>query len=142
MNIFETPKPLLDVNEMETNFHLPFDGFTKEAHPEVIKWNFTFQMIRILRPIKEKYSLLTDFTQQFFSLCVLCVCQEYKKAVEKLRQAYFSDASNVAEIKQRNIALLSELNFNYGILKAIVFQSNAIHKATNDIVPRNTFLFR
>lgn len=68
--------------------------------------------------------------------------QEYATAVEKLRIAYFSDATTVDAIKLANIALMSDLTINDGMLKAAALQADANSKTTDQNRPKNTFLHR
>ncbi|XP_031623525.1 esterase B1-like [Contarinia nasturtii] len=65
--------------------------------------------------------------------------EEYKKAFEALKNAYFNDTSNIDAIKRGNIALLSDMNFGYNILKAVQYQVKANNKGNTK---RNTFLQR
>ncbi|XP_055312060.1 uncharacterized protein LOC129574291 [Sitodiplosis mosellana] len=64
--------------------------------------------------------------------------EEYKQAIDLLKDAYFDDTTNADAIKRGNIALLSESNFGYGTLKAARYQVIANNKGT----PKNTFLLR
>ncbi|XP_055312058.1 esterase B1-like isoform X2 [Sitodiplosis mosellana] len=64
--------------------------------------------------------------------------EEYKHAIDLLKDAYFNDTTNADAIKRGNIALLSDSNFGYGILKAARYQVIANNKGT----PKNTFLLR
>ncbi|XP_055325786.1 esterase B1-like [Sitodiplosis mosellana] len=64
--------------------------------------------------------------------------EEYKHAIDLLKDAYFDDTTNADAIKRGNIALLSDSNFGYGILKAARYQVIANNKGT----PKNTFLLR
>lgn len=63
--------------------------------------------------------------------------QEYRQALTKLREAYFSNATDIDAIRRANIALMSDLNFRDSILKTVIQQtiSNRHHQ-------KNTFLFR
>lgn len=72
------------------------------------------------------------------------VFQEYAKAVEKLRLAYFTDTNSIDAIRRGNVALMSDLEFSDGILKATVLQAkaNANNKNTNEGDSKNTFLYR
>lgn len=63
--------------------------------------------------------------------------QEFEMALKKLREAYFSNATSIDVIKRANTDLFSAAVFNYGIIKATIFQANA-----NKIGRKNTFLFR
>lgn len=62
--------------------------------------------------------------------------------MKKLEIAYFPDPSNIAAVERANIDLVSDTYFNYGILKAVAFQSNANQNASRETGSKNTFLFR
>ena len=66
------------------------------------------------------------------------VFQEYAKAVEKLRLAYFPNTTTVDAVRHGNVALMSDLMFSDGILKAAVLQANANNKNG----AKKTFLYR
>lgn len=68
--------------------------------------------------------------------------QEFAKAMEKLRTAYFSDTTTVDAIRLANIALMSDLKFQDSILKAAALQGNANSKASDSNGPKNTFVYR
>lgn len=62
--------------------------------------------------------------------------------VEKLRDAYFQNTTNVDEIKTENIAVLSDLYMVDSVLKSVVLQTNANSNGMNESQHRNTFLYR
>ena len=64
--------------------------------------------------------------------------QEFKHAIDLLKDAYFNDTSSADAIKRGNIGLLSDLNFGYGILKAARYQV----MANNKEIPKNTYILR
>lgn len=70
-----------------------------------------------------------------FDCC--CNFQKYDLAIEKLNEVYFPDSTNITAVKRANIDLMSALYFNYGIFKAVVYQSAFI-----GFVPKKTFLSR
>lgn len=51
--------------------------------------------------------------------------QEYEEALKKLRAAYYSGSTDPLIISRENIALMSDLNFNWSVLKALKLQSDA-----------------
>ncbi|XP_037033649.1 venom carboxylesterase-6-like [Bradysia coprophila] len=61
---------------------------------------------------------------------------EYKKALKELRGAYYSGGTDPNTIMKENIALMSDLNFNYSVLKSVKLQAFA----NGD--QRNTFFLR
>lgn len=65
--------------------------------------------------------------------------QEYEEAMKKLREAYFSNITDVDTIKRINGDLLSEY---YENIKIVSLQATANHKPTGRVERRNTFLFR
>lgn len=64
------------------------------------------------------------------------VFQEYAKVVEKLRLAYFSNATTPETVNRANLALMSDLALTDGILRAVALQANANNGQ------KNTFLYR
>lgn len=62
--------------------------------------------------------------------------------MKKLREAYFSNLTNIDAIIRANGDFLSDSFVNYKILKAIAFQSKANSKASSELGRKNTFLFR
>lgn len=69
--------------------------------------------------------------------------QEYAQAMELLKKAYYPNAAaNGNETQRRNIALLSDATFADGILKAVIYQTNANHRGCDENQHKNTFLFR
>lgn len=68
--------------------------------------------------------------------------QEYKQVVEKLREAYFTDATNVDAIRSKNIALMSDLHMTNSVLKTIALHANISKYATDKNRRKNTFLYR
>lgn len=68
--------------------------------------------------------------------------QEYKLIVEKLREAYFENTTNLDAIRSDNIALLSDLHMVDRILKMAILQTNANNIGTNRSQHKNTFLYR
>lgn len=68
--------------------------------------------------------------------------QEYKTIVEKLREAYFENATDVDAIRTANIVLMSDLYMIDSILKSVVLQANANSNGMNDSQHKNTFLYR
>lgn len=56
--------------------------------------------------------------------------------MEKLRLAYFSNATTTDAINRANLALMSDLEIADGILKAVALQANANNGR------KKTFLFR
>ncbi|XP_055312128.1 esterase B1-like [Sitodiplosis mosellana] len=64
--------------------------------------------------------------------------EEYKHAIDLLKDAYFNDTTNADAIKRGNIGLLSDSNINYGVLKAVRYQVIANNREN----PKNTFLIR
>lgn len=56
--------------------------------------------------------------------------------MEKLRLAYFSNATTADAINRANLALMSDLEITDGVLKAMALQANA------NSGQKNTFLFR
>ena len=62
--------------------------------------------------------------------------------MEKLRLAYFSNTTTIDAIRRANIALMSDLMFSDGILKAAVLQANANNKNVDKNGAKNTFLYR
>lgn len=59
-----------------------------------------------------------------------------------LRRAYLYDTSNATMIKRGNIALLSDMNFGFGIIKGVARQAKANNKGDNLNRHRNTFFLR
>lgn len=114
-------EPILKEDWTQSELLLPFAGFYKSTHPNVCTTEIPF-----------------------YSLClrILQFVQEYKQAVDILRKAYFQDTSNIEAIKQGNIALLSDLNFGYGIIKAVTLQAKANNKDAEANNRRNTFMSR
>lgn len=62
--------------------------------------------------------------------------------MRKLRDAYFPDTANFDAIRRSNIALMSDMSLNNGILKAVVLQANANNRFMNATSPKNTFLYK
>ncbi|XP_031639929.1 esterase B1-like [Contarinia nasturtii] len=65
--------------------------------------------------------------------------KEYKEAFDLLKKTYYNETSDPDVIKSQNIALLSDLNFGYGILKAVQYQVKANNKENSK---KNTFMYR
>lgn len=65
--------------------------------------------------------------------------QEYKQAIELLREAYYANATSEMDIQRANIQLLSDSNFMYGILKTVQLQVIANKKG---VEKKNTFVQR
>ncbi|XP_031627086.1 esterase B1-like [Contarinia nasturtii] len=65
--------------------------------------------------------------------------KEFQNAFELLKKAYCNHTTNVDDIKRKNTALLSDMNFGYGILKTFQYQMKANNEGNNK---RNTFLQR
>lgn len=74
--------------------------------------------------------------------CINLCFQEYEDVLKKLRKTYFSNVTNVDMIKRTNANLLSDGNTNYNQIKAILLQTKANQKYTNEIGRKTTFLFR
>lgn len=62
--------------------------------------------------------------------------------MEILRLAYFPDVTTIDAIRRGNIALMSDLSFSDGILKAAVLQADANNKNPDKTGAKNTFLYR
>lgn len=62
--------------------------------------------------------------------------------LEKLRAAYYSNASDSAAIINANIDLMSDINFADGILKFFLFQTKANNNGADEKQHKNTFMFR
>lgn len=62
--------------------------------------------------------------------------QEYKRAIDILRRAYFSNTSTIDVIRRANIEFQSDLIMYENVLKAVMFQANANQRR------KNTYLFR
>lgn len=62
--------------------------------------------------------------------------------MELLRIAYYPDAADVNETQRRNIALLSDANFVYGVIKAVILQTEANNRGSDNSQHKNTHLFR
>lgn len=77
-----------------------------------------------------------------FDFYVQWYFQEYAVAVEKLRLAYLPDETEIDAIRRGNIALMSDLAFSDGILKAAVLQANSNNKKADKNGQKNTFLYR
>lgn len=66
------------------------------------------------------------------------IFQEHKYAIQKLRAAYYSNATTIDAIKSANIDLMSDMTFSYGVLKGVISQAIVNSKSER----KNTFLFR
>lgn len=67
----------------------------------------------------------------------------YKQAVDVLRDAYFSDVTNVTAVGNANIALMSDLAFSDSMIKAAVLQAEAnTNRTLQKSQQKNTFLLR
>lgn len=62
--------------------------------------------------------------------------------MEKLREVYYPDPTNVRAIESENIDILSDMIFNDGVLKAVVLQAKANNGGIDESAHRGTFLFR
>lgn len=80
----------------------------------------------------------------FYAKCLTSIVKfkEYAEAMELLRIGYYPNAADGNETQRRNIALLSDLNFVYGILKAAILQTDANNRGSDQSQHKNTFLFR
>lgn len=65
----------------------------------------------------------------------------YEQALKMLRDAYFPGMIDADAIKRGNVDLISDLNFGYSVLKAVILQSSVNNNAT-ELNQKNTFLFR
>lgn len=68
--------------------------------------------------------------------------KEYGEAMELLRIAYYPASADANETQRQNIALLSDANFVYGVIKAVVLQTDANNRGSDNSQHRNTHLFR
>lgn len=62
--------------------------------------------------------------------------------MEKLRDAYFPNTTDIPTTRLANINLLSDLNINYGILKNVIQQIKANSNEDDETQHKNTFLLR
>lgn len=68
--------------------------------------------------------------------------QEYKQVVTKLRDAYFTNTTNVDAIRSKNIALISDLHMTNAVLKTIALHANISKYGTDKNLQKNTFFYR
>lgn len=68
--------------------------------------------------------------------------QEYKKALEKLRDAYFHDEIHGDAIPRQNINVMSDMYFGDSILHALVLQAKVNSRDSDKTKHKNVFLFR
>lgn len=68
--------------------------------------------------------------------------QRFEEAIDKLRDAYFTNITESSAVQSANINLLSDLNFGYGILKNVVLQTKANTNERDAEKRKNTFLSR
>lgn len=83
-----------------------------------------------------KFRCLAKNESNFFGF------QKYAAALKKLRNAYFSNATNIEAIKRANADLLSDSMLNYDTIKSIEFQAKANQRAISENGRKNTFFFR
>ena len=68
--------------------------------------------------------------------------QEYTEAIQLLRNAYYSNASNTDEIMNANIAFQSDKTLRYFVLKTVALQANANNRNCTRNGRKKTYLFR
>lgn len=118
----QSTEPFLKQNWTESNPIVlsPIEGVAKPIYPEVCK---------IFRDC-----------QSFFFFENVRILQKYQRVIEKLRDEYYQDTTNITAIKTANAVLLSDMVFNEGITKTAVLQT--IANTRQKCQPKNTFLFR
>lgn len=118
MEIFTNKYPYI-TEDGESSVRLPFDDFNEANFPKVINIH-SFQ----------------TFHSIFFLKTICFNFQEYKRAMRKLRAAYYSGSTDPDVIKRENIALMSDLNFSDSVLKTLKLQARA------NGGDRSTYFFR
>lgn len=112
--------PLLTENW--DNIQLPYEGFTKNAYPNVIE---------------------TQLDENQFKNNHNFNFQEFKEAVEILRKSYFSNATDEMMNEHKNIDLMSDMEFCDSIIKAAVLQTKSNNNNQNsETGQKSTFLYR
>lgn len=107
MNIFNDPTKMQHLNK---NFHftLPFHGFTRDKYEKV---NFYIQS-------KKKYDFKLEFPLYLINQ------QKYDELMQKIKHFYFASASIDKDSIFKYFNLLSDVNFAYGINKAVKLHAN------------------
>lgn len=131
--VYDT-EPLLGKDWNKTDLHLRYEGFYKETNPKV---SSTFYFVIKLQI---KYNLCNG-SDMLIGQC-LNDFQEYKLVVEKLREAYFKNTADVDAIRNKNIALISDLHLIDSVLKSVILQTNANNNGKNKSQHKNTFLYK
>lgn len=119
---------LITDNWKESTVRLPFDDLNEKVHPNVASIIISF------------ISCCSLFFRPIISL--RWIFQEYKKVLEKLKVAYYSNVSDVNSIIDANIALMTDLNFADTILKNVALQADANTRAADKNQHKNTFFVR
>lgn len=68
--------------------------------------------------------------------------KEYNQALVLLRDEYFPKNLDTNAIKHANVQLMTDLYFNYKVLKTFLLQVKANNNNRDKNMHKNTFLFR
>lgn len=68
--------------------------------------------------------------------------KEYNQVLALLRDDYFPKVNDTNAIKHANVQLMTDLYFNYKVLKTFLLQVKANNNHRDKNMHKNTFLFR